>query len=100
MSPDEILQAVWEYCGTNTKETIESMNDLIVKITDNPKHLAYDLSERLEEWSLDRDSCPLCGDDIVLINRDYQSSEYFGQSVNEQLNTYGCKSSSCGYIKD
>ena len=100
MSADEILQMVWELCSTNTKLTIESMNELITQITDNPKQLAYDLSERLEEWSLERDSCPLCGEDIVEISIDNQSSEYFGQPVQEKIPTYGCESSTCGYIKE
>ena len=100
MSADELLQVILEYCNTNTKLTIESMNELIAQITDNPKQLAYDLSERLEEWALERESCPLCGEDIVQLRRDTQSSEYFGQPVEEIENIYGCDNPSCGYIKE
>jgi hypothetical protein len=100
MSADELLQVIWEYCRTNTKETIETVNELIAQITDNPKQLAYDLSERLEEWSLERGYCPLCGENIVQLGRNTQSSEYFGQPVEEIENIYGCDNPSCGYIKE
>lgn len=100
MSADEIIQMILESCSENIRETIEMANELIAQITDNPKQLAYDLSERLEEYSLENNKCPLCGEDIVQIYIENQSSEYFGQPTEERMSTYGCDNPSCGYVKD
>ena len=100
MSPDEILQAVWEYCKINKRETVDSMNNLISQIIDNPQKLADNLSEYLEDWCLEKNICPLCSSEIVQISRNTQSSEYFGQPTEEIENVYGCDNPSCGYIKD
>lgn len=100
MSPDEIFEAVWEYCRKNKSETVDSMNNLISQIIDSPQKLADNLSEYLEDWCSDRNICPLCSSEIVQISRQAQSSEYFGQPVEEIENLYGCDNPSCGYIKE
>jgi len=82
------------------RETIQDVNELIEDIDNDPKAFTYELAEEIESFSRKLNLCPLCGERIVQIGKDYQHSEYFGQPVNEQINRYGCDNPSCGYIKE
>ena len=95
MSPNEIVQMIYKNSKT-IKEAIETINDLIADIDNDSKKFTYDLSEEIEDFSLCRTKCPLCGCDIIQIGKDTQSSEYFGQPVDEEIIKWGCNE--CTYI--
>lgn len=83
----------------DVEDTIQDINDLIEDIDTDPKKFTYELSIELEEFCEKLNRCPLCGSNLVKLKSDYESSEYFGQPVQEEQSRYGCESSSCGYIK-
>lgn len=80
-------------------ETIQDINELIEDIDNDPKKFTYELTKEIEEFADKVNLCPLDGGEIVQIGKDYQSSEYFGRLVNEQITRYGCDNPNCGYIK-
>ena len=90
------------YNRTNhdVEDTIQDINELIEDIDNDPKKFVYDLSNELEEFAEKLMRCPLCGSKVVELDASYQNSEYCGQPVQEKITMYGCKSSSCGYIKE
>jgi hypothetical protein len=83
----------------NVENTIQDINELIADIDNNPKKFIYDLSNEIEEFAEKVMRCPLCGSKVIQLDTSYESSEYFGQPVQEKILTYGCESSSCSYIK-
>lgn len=78
-------------------ETIQDINILVSDIRNNPKELADKLEYDKNSLADRTFHCPRCGSDIIEIDVNYESSEYFGQPVQERIPTYGCD---CGYIKD
>lgn len=84
----------------DVEDTIQDVNDLIEDIDKDPKKFTYELSTELEEFAEKLNRCPLDGGKIVQIGKDYESSEYFGQPVREEIIRYACENSSCGYIKE
>ena len=84
----------------NVEDTIQDINELIEDIDNNPKKFVYDLSNELEEWCDQLGRCPLCGSKVIELDSGYQSSEYFGQLVQERIPIYGCEATNCGYIKE
>jgi hypothetical protein len=79
-------------------ETIQYLNMLVSDIRNNHKELADKLED--DNFSLaDRTGkCFKCGGNMVEKSIHFQSSEYFGQPVQERIPIYGCES--CGYIKE
>jgi hypothetical protein len=95
----EIIQMINRQFSHSPRETIEEVNELIEDINNDPKAFTYELAQEIEEFSEKLNLCPLCGCDIIQIGKDYESSEYLGQTVKETIIRYSCDSSSCGYIK-
>lgn len=83
----------------NVENTIQDINELIEDIDNDPKKFIYDLSNELEEFAEKVMRCPLCGNRVIELDSSYQSSEYFGQPVQERMLTYGCECSNCSYIR-
>ena len=97
VSPNDIIQ-IFNRNNYEVQETIEDINELIEQIDNDSNNFTYNLSEALEEWSLQLKKCPLCGANIIKINTNEEHSEYQGQDVSEIINRYGCED--CNYIVD
>jgi uncharacterized protein with PIN domain len=83
----------------DVEDTIQDVNDLIEDIDKDPKKFTYELSTELEEFAEKLNRCPLCGSELTKLKSDYESSEYLGQPVQEEILRYGCESSTCTYTK-
>lgn len=99
-SPYDLIQLINSQFAYTQKDTIEEINELISDIDKDPKKFTYELSEELSDWCKTKNKCPLCGEEIVQIGVDYESSEYFGYPTNEKIVRYACDSPSCSYIVD
>lgn len=96
MSMYELLLAIKDYSNDNIQETIEQANELLMMIINNPKKFELEFSQEIEEYADKNNACPSCG---VKLNEivSKESSEYFGQEVEENIYTYECES--CNFIK-
>jgi transposase-like protein len=96
-SPNEVVQLINNQFGQEIEDTIEEVNDLIERINQDPKLFTYELIEEVENLALKCLKCPKCGSKLIKLKSDFESSEYFGQPVQEEQSRYGCEN--CGYIK-
>jgi Zn finger protein HypA/HybF involved in hydrogenase expression len=96
----EVVQLINSQFGQQIENTIADVNDLIERIEYNSRQFTYELTEEVEHLALKSNKCPLCGCNLVKLDSEYESSEYNGQVVQEELSKYGCESLNCGYIKE
>lgn len=79
-------------------DTIQSVNELINDIRNNPKELADNLESDKDSLADRTRHCPDCGDELIIIDKwsEYRG-EYCGIDSYETMYKYGCN---CGYIKE
>lgn len=93
------VASIMQDISINNKETIESLNDIIETLIKEPKDkIIKDLIYERDKFADYYNVCPECGQDLEVIHKDYEASEYQGMEVSEELNTWGCNS--CGWIKE
>ncbi|WP_252225183.1 MULTISPECIES: hypothetical protein [unclassified Clostridium] len=98
MSPNEILQMIIKNSITK-RQAIEDTNDLIYEVQKDYRDFIYKLSEELNDYGKSIQKCPLCGGDIVQIEKYSEDmGEYLGQPVKQDIIRYGCEE--CSYIVD
>lgn len=64
----ELLYMIFTANEHDEAKTINSANDILAAIMDNPTKLAYELSTQIEEFSEYCDVCPLCGENLTRNN--------------------------------
>lgn len=83
------------------KETVEIISDLIKKIEDNPRQFTVNLSNAIEEYADEMNICPICGNEIILLDTyEEDRGEFQGFPATETIYKVGCESSTCGYTKE
>ncbi|MGL5151611.1 MAG: hypothetical protein ACRC7N_13690 [Clostridium sp.] len=97
MSPYEIALLIKDDCGGNMTETIESLNDLIESIENNPEWVINELIEAKETIAEINNCCPKCGDSVQYIKDGEEISEYFGREVGETIGAVVCENYKCMY---
>lgn len=96
MSPNDLLQMIRKYSITE-KDAIDDVNDLISQVDNNYKDFIYKLSNEIEEYYLEKGICPLCGGDIIKIEKYTEDmGEYLGQPAKQDISVYGCER--CNYV--
>ena len=91
MTASELFEILKDHYK-DTQIIIEEVNDLIVQFYgDDFNRFPQKLEEELEEYALDRNACPLCGGDIVVLDEDL---DYIGNTSGK---VYGCKRMTCPY---
>jgi len=81
-------------------ETMQDINTLVSDIRNNPKELANKLEEDKNLLADRTNSCPRCGERLIIVDKDYFNYDYLGQEGVQSIDIYGCDNSSCGYIKE
>jgi hypothetical protein len=89
---DTLIYEIFKNC--NQYEAVEYLNDLADAIIEDGKSMGSDLKECLKQICLDKNICPLCGEDLKL-HKDKQWSEAWGRPVAETIGFSYCEN--CGW---
>lgn len=99
LTADELINYISDNEDLCPQDIIEITNDIVETLIKTPKDkVIKDLMYELENYADTFNKCPKCGQDLEIIHKDYEPSEYQGQQVNEGINTWGCNE--CGWIKE
>lgn len=97
MTAYELLEILKDHYKDD-KILIEEVNDLLEQMYKGD-WFAYKLDYKLEEYCLGKDICPLCGGDIIEIDRhDEYIGEYQGIPACETFRVFGCEDNNCSYV--
>lgn len=98
MTADELINYISDNEDLCPQDIIEITNDIVETLIKTPKDkIIKDLIYELENYADTFNKCPKCGQDLEIIHKDYEPSEYQGQQVNEEINTWGCNE--CGWFE-
>lgn len=96
MTPYELLEDIKRNCQDNIHRTIEESNDLLAEISKDPQKFIDNFGLEIEEFADKNNVCPTCGTKLIeMVSK--ESSEYFGQPVQENIYTYKCDN--CNFKK-
>lgn len=96
MTAYELLEILKDYYGDD-KIFIEETNDLLEQIYKGKKFICQ-FEQELEEYCLNKQLCPLCGGNIVLVDEYYEYvGEYQGIPAYKTIKVYGCEDDNCSY---
>ena len=63
----------------------------------NPRKFFYDLSKEVEDFGLENEKCPLCGNDLITATHAEYRGEYCGSDCYEEMVVLECEDSYCNF---
>ena len=97
MTAYEVFVAVANYYNYEHEIVIQEINELIGNIEINPRKFFYDLSKEVEDFGLENEKCPLCGNDLITATHAEYRGEYCGSDCYEEMVVLECEDSYCNF---
>ena len=97
MTAYEVFAAVANYYNYEPEIVIQEINELIGNIEINPRKFFYDLSKEVEDFGLENEKCPLCGNDLITATHAEYRGEYCGSDCYEEMVVLECEDSYCNF---
>ena len=97
MTAYEVFVAVANYYNNEPEIVIQEINELIGNIEINPRKFFYDLSKEVEDFGLENEKCPLCGNDLITATHAEYRGEYCGSDCYEEMVVLECEDSYCNF---